>query len=104
MGIFPLFFAVTNLDLLETHDQVKAHLRPGPKRFGNARLERSMFTTARLAFAVSARPRLTTACSHKAGCRVFGATAVGQRARTFGHGGYNRARESQHVPRAWQIS
>jgi len=39
MGIFPLFFAVTNLDFAETRDQLEAHLRPDPKRFGNARLE-----------------------------------------------------------------
>src|ERR1700682_365199 len=47
MGIFPLFCAVTNLDFAETADQLKAHLRDGRKRFGNARLERSRVTTAR---------------------------------------------------------
>jgi hypothetical protein len=46
MGIFPLFFGVTNLDFAETADQLKAHVRDGRKRFGNARLERSRATTA----------------------------------------------------------
>jgi hypothetical protein len=45
MGIVPLFCAVTNLDFAETADQLKAHVRDGRKRFGNARLERSRATT-----------------------------------------------------------
>jgi hypothetical protein len=96
MGIFLLFFAVTNLEFPETPDQLKAHLRRGRKRFGNARLERSRSTTAGLALTRGKRSATVDHSVIAQGLCVRSSVPplLGSGPEPLGHGGYYRAHGS----------